>query len=175
MALKFGEVTLTEPEALRDEPPLEEQQVGETPEPELPVVVEEAPPDPGPEPRATDRPYEDDTPVDSAHTYFRDSVDLHGAPRAALETLARSPSLRLQAGAIRAASKLGGIVKGAFDTGVDVFSSTSKAKELRRLSVEAADKSAELSEQIRVIADDPSLSVEEKEARIEPLSNQMDC
>ena len=174
MALKFGEVTLTEPEALRDEPPLEEQQVGETPEPELPVVVEEAPPDPGPEPRATDRPYEDDTPVDSAHTYFRDSVDLHGAPRAALETLARSPSLRLQAGAIRAASKLGGIVKGAFDTGVDVFSSTSKAKELRRLSVEAADKSAELSEQIRVIADDPSLSVEEKEARIEPLSNQMD-
>lgn len=174
MALKFGEVTLTEPEALRDEPPLEEQQVGGTPEPELPAVVEEAPPDPGPEPRATDRPYEDDTPVDSAHTYFRDSVDLHGSPRAAIEAYERIPAFGKGVTALRTTAKLGGLIKGVLTTGVDVFSSTSKAKELRRLSVEAADKSAELSEQIRVIADDPSLSVEEKEARIEPLSNQMD-
>lgn len=193
MALKFGEVTLTEPEALRDEPSLEGDQVefGLETEPEPPLVVEEQdpftipslsdesfdellPPDPGPYPRATDRPYENDTPVSPAHTYFQDSVDLHGSPRAAIEAYERIPAFGKGVTALRTTAKLGGIITGILTTGRDVFASTPKAKELRRLSAEAADKSSELSEQIRVIADDPSLSVEEKEARILPLSNQMD-
>ena len=64
MALKFGEVTLTEPEALRDEPSLEGDQAEFGPEsdPEPPFVVEEQ--DPSAIPSISDESFDELLPPD---------------------------------------------------------------------------------------------------------------
>ena len=183
MAFELGEI---------EEEPLPEPE----PLPKPPLVVEEQDPSAIPsisdesfdellpsddELRVTPRPYDDETPVSAADAYFRDSVDLYGSPKAAIEAYQRIPAFGKAITAGRVLSKIKGIGDGAVYAASDVLAQapvtfaamTGGNSAVLGQAKDAVAKAEVIHEQLDAIRDNPDLSPEEKEAQMMPLFTQL--